>query len=87
MGQNLVWHLGGGRGGIRHFVDHLMPVVANTFWPTLGNPELTPELQETIINGILEEVDGHSIDELAAQRDAILCALLSARAQQAAFGS
>jgi 3-hydroxyacyl-CoA dehydrogenase len=87
MGPNVVWHLGGGRGGIRHFVNHLMPLIANTLWPALGNPELTPELQETIVNGILEEVDGHSIDELAAQRDAILCALLSARAQHAAFGS
>ena len=64
-----------------------MPLIANSFWPTLGNPELTPELQETIVNGVLEEVDGHSIDELAAQRDAILCALLSARAQHAVFGS
>ena len=87
MGQNRVWHLGGGRGGIQYFMNHLMPLVAKTLWSDLGSPELTPQLQETIVNGILEEVDGHSIDELAAQRDAILCALLSARAQHAAFGS
>ena len=64
-----------------------MPLVAKTLWSDLGNPELTPELQETIVNGILEKVDGRSIDELAAQRDAILCALLGARAQQAASDS
>jgi 3-hydroxyacyl-CoA dehydrogenase len=84
MGQNLVWHLGGGQGGIRHFMDHLMPVITDTLWPLLGDPELTPELRETIVNGIMEEVDGQSIDELAARRDAILCALLSARAQHTA---
>jgi 3-hydroxyacyl-CoA dehydrogenase len=86
MGQNVVWHLGGGQGGIRHFMNHLMPLVAGTLWPVLGSPELTPELQETIVDGILEKVDGRSIDELAAQRDAILCALLSARAKHAAYG-
>src|SRR5499425_163997 len=25
MGQSLQWHLGGGAGGIKHFMDHLMP--------------------------------------------------------------
>jgi len=24
MGQSLQWHLGGGEGGIKHFMDHLM---------------------------------------------------------------
>ena len=49
-------------------MNHLMPLVAETLWADLGNPELTPELQETIVNGILEKVDGHSIDELADPR-------------------
>ena len=86
MGQSMVWHLGGGRGGIRHFMDHLMPLVAETLWADLGSPVLTPELRETIVNGIAEEAEGRSVEELAAQRDAILCALLCARAEHAAFG-
>jgi len=56
-------------------------------WPTLGNPEFTPELREKIVNGVLAEADGHSIDELAAQRDAMLTALLAVRAGHAASGS
>lgn len=84
MGPNLLWHLGGGEGGIQHFMDTLMPQMANSLWPTLGNPELTLELQEKIVNGVLEEADGHSIDELAAQRDAMLCALLAVRSGHAA---
>ena len=87
MGPNLLWHLGGGEGGIRHFMDTLMPQMATALWPALGNPELTPELQEKIVDGVLEEADGHSIDELSAQRDAMLTALLAVRAGHAASGS
>jgi carnitine 3-dehydrogenase len=86
MGPNLLWHLGGGEGGIQHFMDTLMPVMAASLWPALGNPQLTPELQEKIVNGVLEEADGHSIDELAAQRDAMLLGLLAVRAKDAASG-
>jgi carnitine 3-dehydrogenase len=25
MGPNLLWHLGGGEGGIQHFMETLMP--------------------------------------------------------------
>jgi len=87
MGPNLLWHLGGGEGGIQHFMDTLMPQMATALWPALGKPELTPELQEKIVNGVLDEADGHSIDELAAQRDAMLTALLAVRAGHAASGS
>jgi 3-hydroxyacyl-CoA dehydrogenase len=86
MGPNLLWHLGGGEGGIRHFMDTLMPPMAASLWPALGTPQLTPELQEKIVNGVLEEAEGHSIDELAAQRDAMLFALLAVRAKYAAPG-
>jgi carnitine 3-dehydrogenase len=86
MGPNLLWHLGGGEGGIRHFMDTLMPPMAASLWPALGNPQLTPDLQEKIVNGVLEEADGHSIDELAAQRDAMLFGLLAVRAKDAASG-
>lgn len=79
MGPNLLWHLGGGEGGIQHFMDHLMPRMA-AGWPGLGNPELTPELAHQIVKGVLEEADGQSVDELAAQRDEMLFGLLAVRA-------
>lgn len=78
MGPNLLWHLAGGQGGIQHFMDNLMdPMAAG--WPTLGDPELTPELKRKIVDGVQEEADGRSIDELAAQRDAMVLALQSIR--------
>jgi carnitine 3-dehydrogenase len=80
MGPNLLWHLGGGQGGIQHFMEHLMPRMAAN-WPGLGNPELTPELQQQIVKGVLEEADCRSIDELAAERDEMLFGLLAVRAE------
>jgi 3-hydroxyacyl-CoA dehydrogenase len=80
MGPNLLWHLGGGEGGIQHFMDTLMPRMA-AGWPGLGNPELTPELQEQIVKGVLEEADGKSIEELEAQRDEMLFGLIAVRSK------
>ena len=86
MGPNLLWHLGGGEGGIQHFMDHLMPRMA-AGWPGLGNPELTPELEQQLVKGVLEEADGRTIDELAAERDEMLFGLIGVRAERgSSFG-
>ena len=86
MGPNLLWHLGGGEGGIQHFMDHLMPRMA-AGWPGLGNPELTPELEQQLVKGVLEEADGRTIDELAAERDEMLFGLIGVRAEHgSSFG-
>jgi carnitine 3-dehydrogenase len=79
MGPNLLWHLGGGQGGIQHFMDTLMPGMA-AGWSALEAPEFTPELQDEIVKGVLEEAGGRSIDELADERDAMLLGLLAVRA-------
>ncbi|MFD8819342.1 3-hydroxyacyl-CoA dehydrogenase NAD-binding domain-containing protein [Streptomyces sp. NPDC059627] len=80
MGPHLLWHLGGGEGGIQHFMDTLMPRMVGS-WEELGTPEFTPELRDTIVSGVLKEADGHSVDELSARRDAMLAALLAVRAR------
>src|SRR5690242_15982254 len=66
MGPSLLWHLGGGQGGIQHFMDTLMPRMAAQ-WQRLGNPEFTTELGQQIAAGVLQEADGKTIDELANQ--------------------
>jgi hypothetical protein len=78
----MLWHLGGGEGGIQHFMDTLMPRMAAN-WPRLGNPELTPELMQQIVKGVLDEANGKSIDELATQRDEMLFDLIAVRTEQA----
>lgn len=81
MGQVLLNHLGGGEGGIEHFLDQFTaPLTA--WWKTLGSPELTPELQRKLIEGVHTEVGSQSIDALAAERDEILLGFLRLRAKQ-----
>jgi 3-hydroxyacyl-CoA dehydrogenase len=80
MGPNLLWHLGGGQGGIQHFMDTLMPRMT-AGWPGLGNPEFTPELQKQIVEGVLDEAGGQSIEELEAHRDEMLFDLIAVRSK------
>lgn len=83
MGPNLLFHLGGGQGGIQHFMEHLSGPVA-TWWKDLGTQtEFTPQVKQTIIDGVLQEVAGRSIDQLAEERDEVLLGLLALRTKQA----
>ena len=51
MGQVLLNHLGGGEGGMGHFLDQFAgPLTA--WWKALGSPELTPELRQKLIDGV-----------------------------------
>ncbi len=81
MGPNLLFHLGGGQGGIRHFMEHLSGPVA-TWWKDLGTlTEFSPGIKQTIIDGVLKEAGDRSIEELAHERDTMLLQLLATRAK------
>jgi 3-hydroxyacyl-CoA dehydrogenase len=80
MGPSLQWHLGGGAGGIKHFMEHLMDPMAG-MWKTLGNPEVTPELKRTISEGVMLEADGRSVEQLAQDENRVLIGLLQLRAE------
>jgi 3-hydroxyacyl-CoA dehydrogenase len=81
MGQNMLFHLGGGEGGIQHFMDHLSGPVS-TWWKDLGTiTEFTPQIKQTIIEGVLREAGNRSIDELEEERDSMLLELLATRAK------
>jgi 3-hydroxyacyl-CoA dehydrogenase len=83
MGQVLLNHLGGGQGGMEHFLKQFTgPMTA--WWKVLGSPQLTPELQQKLIAGVHAEVGSRSIDDLAAERDEVLLGLLELRANAAA---
>jgi 3-hydroxyacyl-CoA dehydrogenase len=82
MGQSLQWHLGGGAGGIKHFMEQLMDPLA-AMMKTLGNPEVTPELKQTIVDGVMREAGGHSVDELAREENEVIIGLLRLRANGA----
>src|SRR5438067_8508326 len=79
MGQSLQWHLGGGAGGIKHFMDHLMDPLAGMM-KALGTPNITPELKQTVIDGVLREAAGRSVEELAKNENEVLIGLQKLRA-------
>jgi 3-hydroxyacyl-CoA dehydrogenase len=78
MGQSLQWHLGGGAGGIQHFMDHLMPPLEGMM-KALGAPNITPELRQNVINGVVREAAGRSVDQLAQEENRVLIGLLKLR--------
>jgi 3-hydroxyacyl-CoA dehydrogenase len=79
MGPSLQWHLGGGQGGIKHFMDHLMDPLVGMF-KTLGNPEVTANLKRRIADEVLQEAGNRSVDELAQAENRTLTGLLRLRA-------
>src|SRR5580704_14930417 len=81
MGPNLIYHLGGGPGGIRHYFEQFAgPTRAG--WANLGSPELGPVLQKKIVDGVLQEVNGRSFEELSQERDRLILGLLELLSQR-----
>ena len=78
MGPSLQWHLGGGQDGIKHLMEHLMDPLAAMI-KTLGSPDVTPELKQTIAEGVLREAGSHSVEQLAQAENDVLIGLLRLR--------
>jgi 3-hydroxyacyl-CoA dehydrogenase len=81
MGPALLFHLAGGVGGIEHFFDHFTEPM-NDWWTTLGNPQMTPEIRQLMVEGTLIETGARSLEALAIQRDHALLGLLRLRAME-----
>jgi 3-hydroxyacyl-CoA dehydrogenase len=81
MGPNLLFHLGGGQGGIQHFMEQFTGPLA-TWWKDLGKiTDFSPEVKKTIIEGVQKEAGNRSIEELERERDSMLLELLATRAK------
>ena len=78
VGAHMAYHLGGGPGGMAHYLSHLGPSQERR-WSTLGTPLLTPEVCDLLIAGVTAEAAGRSVAELEADRDARLIATIKAR--------
>lgn len=82
MGNMMLNHLGGGPGGIGHFLQQFAgPMTAS--WKSLGSPVLTPAVQKKLIESVEAEVGSRTIAELEAERDELLLGLLELRADAA----
>ena len=79
MGPSLQWHLGGGSGGINHFMEHLMGPLEGMM-KALGTPNVTPELKQTVTDGVMRMAANRSVEQLAEEENEVLTGLLSRRA-------
>jgi carnitine 3-dehydrogenase len=75
MGPCLLYHLGGGTGGIAHYLEHLGPSQARR-WASLGSPAFGPETRARIAAGVQAEAAGRSVEDLEEERDRALLGLL-----------
>jgi 3-hydroxyacyl-CoA dehydrogenase len=78
QGPHLSYHLGGGVGGIAHYLEHLGPSQARR-WKDLGQPELTPEVCTALVAGVMAEARDRSVRQLEAERDERLIRTLQSR--------
>ncbi len=76
-GPMMTFHLAGGQGGMAHMLDHFGPSLQSP-WTKLVAPELTSELRDAVVDGCDREADGRTVDELVAERDSGVIAVLRA---------
>ena len=76
MGQHLIYHLGGGKGGIEHFIDHIGENKRRLWNDMAAWTTIPDEAKEVLSKGIEEEVQGKTIEELAHWRNEKLVGLL-----------
>ncbi len=75
LGPHLTYHLGGGKGGYRHYLDHLGPTQERR-WQDRGTVELTKEVKDKLIDGVNQELRGQDVDTLVSRRDSALAEIL-----------
>ena len=74
MGPHMAHHLAGGRGGLRHLLEHIGPGIER-WWHDLGRPDLTPAAIDRLVEAF-GQAETRPIARLEAERDALLVALL-----------
>lgn len=77
MGTMLTFHLAGGEGGMRHMLEHFGPALQLP-WTKLRAPPLTPELIESVVEGVEQQAAGRSMAELERLRDGYLVSVMRA---------
>lgn len=75
MGSFLTFRLGGGEGGIRHFMEQFGPALKLP-WTRLEAPELTSDFVDRLVEQSDAQAEGRSIAELERLRDDCLVGVL-----------
>jgi len=78
MGPHMIFHLGGGPGGIQHFIDHV-GVSFDKLWADMASwTSLPAETTDALVSGVREEAGDTPAAELARWRDEKIVQLLKA---------
>ena len=72
------FHLGGGPGGMRHFLEHLGPGMARR-WKVVEQPELDEATVELVSGQVEERFAGRTYEQLTDARDRAQLAVIEAR--------
>jgi hypothetical protein len=74
----MIFHLGGGPGGIQHFIDHV-GVSWDSLWKDLASWTALPQATAAaLVAGVAAEAGDRTLAEIARWRDAKLVQLLRA---------
>jgi 3-hydroxyacyl-CoA dehydrogenase len=69
MGPHMVYGLGGGEGGMDHFIDHFGPAV-KVWWESLATwTTLPPEAKALLVDGVKEEMGDRTLSDMNRWRD------------------
>lgn len=79
MGPTMLFHLGAGEGGLTSFCDRYTESF-NRWWDDLGVLHLDPTVAAELVDGVAAEAGHRTTEELSAERDAMLTAILRATA-------
>jgi 3-hydroxyacyl-CoA dehydrogenase len=78
MGQHTIYHLGGGAGGIDHFLDHLTPAFESWLQSMSDWKQLPENTRAVLKRGLDDALGDRSIQDIAEWRDEKLMDLLKA---------
>ena len=76
LGPHMNYHLGGGDGGYRYYLEHLGPS-QEARWKTLGQTPLTEEIKAKLIEGI--DKQNLDVKEFISKRDKSLIEILKTK--------
>ncbi len=76
MGPHMIYNLGGGEGGMDHFIDHFGPAV-KTWWESMATWTTLPsEAKPMLIDGLKAEMGDRTLSDMNCRRDEKLSKIL-----------
>ncbi|MCW1410671.1 3-hydroxyacyl-CoA dehydrogenase NAD-binding domain-containing protein [Rhizobium sp. 1AS11] len=77
MGPTMLFHLGGGEGGLAAFCERLGESF-DRWWDDLGILHLDAVTSRMLVSGVEDEANGQTLTELAERRDALIASIQKA---------